>query len=384
MDNPAEIIARRVRVRPPRTPTEGEPPMVAVVTSGHGGLDRLQVTHVPRPAPGDGEVLLRVLAAGLNNTDINTRLGWYAASTATGTSERWDQQEHVAEAPAEGGWAGATPFPLIQGVDCCGEVTAVGRGVETSLVGQRVLVRPNMRPAGFASLENRWMGCDFDGAFAQFVVVPASEAFPVASGWSDVELGSIPCAYGTAENMLGRARVRARERVLVTGASGGVGSAAVQLAKRRGATVIAVAGREKAGAVADLGADDVLDRDADLLGALGKASLDVVVDCVGGPGLGSLIELLAPGGRYVACGAIAGPAVSLDLRTVYLRDLQLLGCTAWDEDVFPNLLAAIERNEIRPVVSAVYPLAELAAAQQEFVAKRHVGKIVLVPPAPEA
>jgi NADPH:quinone reductase-like Zn-dependent oxidoreductase len=177
--------------------------------------------------------------------------------------------------------------------------------------------------------------------------------------------------------MLARAAVAAGERVLVTGASGGVGSAAVQLAQRRGASVVAIAERAKAAAIHALGAALVLPRDADPLAALGRESIEVVVDVVGGDQLGQRLEVLARNGRYAIAGAIAGPVVALDLRTLYLNDLRLLGCTIPEPEVFANLIGYIERGEIRPVIGASYPLAEIVSAQQEFMRKSHVGKIVL-------
>ena len=219
------------------------------------------------------------------------------------------------------------------------------------------------------------MASDFDGAFAEFVTVPATEVFPVTSDWSDAELGSIPCAYGTAENMLYRAEVDANDHVLVSGASGGVGSAAVQLAHRRGARVTAIASAAKAEAVLALGADEVLDRDA----VPPPDTFDVAVDNVAGLGFGSVVLAPRRGGRYVSSGAIGGPLVELDMRNFYLRDIRLIGCTAWDEPVFPNLIGYIERGEIRPVVAKIFPLRDIVVAQQEFLEKRHVGKFVLIP-----
>jgi NADPH:quinone reductase-like Zn-dependent oxidoreductase len=358
----------------------GERSMKAVVTTGHGGYDKLEYRDVPVPSPAPGEVLLQVLAAGANNTEINTRLGWYSSTVTTSTETAADSEEKEAVAKPDGGWSEATPFPLIQGTDCCGRVVAVAPGGNEHTLGSRVLVRPCIRPQGFGSMDNIWMASDFDGAFAQFVKVPASEVFAVECDWDDAELGSIPCAYGTAENMLHRAKVVAGEHVLVAGASGGVGSAVVQLAKRRGASVTAIAGRTKMEQVRAIGADRVIDRDEDIVAGLGETSVDVVVDNVAGPAFGGMLKVLKRGGRYVSSGAIGGPLVTLDMRTFYLKDLTLIGCTAWDEPVFPNLISYIERGELRPLVAKTFPLERIADAQREFLEKKHVGNFVLIPP----
>jgi NADPH:quinone reductase-like Zn-dependent oxidoreductase len=281
----------------------------------------------------------------------------------------------------DGGWNKATPFPFIQGTDCCGRVIAVSGSRDRHLMHKRVLVRACMRPHGFASMENIWMASDFDGAFAEYVKVPASEVFPVDCNWSHAELATIPCSYATAENMLHRAQLRSGEKTLITGASGGVGSAAIQLAKRRGAFVIAVGGKDKLDAIKAIGCDQVIARGEDLLSVLGEACIDLVVDNVAGPGFAVLLKLLRRGGRYVSSGAIAGPLVTLDMRDLYLKDLTLIGCTAWDKPVFPNLVSYIERGEIRPLVAKIFPLEQIARAQREFMEKRHVGNFVLIPPA---
>jgi NADPH:quinone reductase-like Zn-dependent oxidoreductase len=354
--------------------------MKAVVTTGNGGFDRLVYCDVPLPVPGPGEVLIRVLAAGINNTDINTRLGWYSSAVTAGTAAAASAQEQETVTRKDGGWNGATPFPFIQGTDCCGRVVSAADDSGAGLVGRRVLVRACMRPNGFASMENIWMASDFDGAFAEYVKVPAAEVFPVNCGWSDAELATIPCSYGTAENMLHRAGLAPGERVLVTGGSGGVGTAVIQLARRRGAHITAVTQRGKMEAVGALGCDRVLDREEDLIGALGEESMDLVVDNVAGPGFPAMLKLLRRGGRYVSSGAIAGPLVSLDMRDVYLKDLTLIGCTAWDEPVFPDLVGYIERGEIRPLLAKTFPLEQIAEAQREFMRKDHVGNFVLIPP----
>jgi NADPH:quinone reductase-like Zn-dependent oxidoreductase len=154
----------------------------------------------------------------------------------------------------------------------------------------------------------------------------------------------------------------------------------VQLAKRRGAFVLALVGGVKAEAVRGIGADRVIPRDQNLLAHLDEESVDVVVDNVGGAGFSSMLKVLRRGGRYVSSGAIAGPLVALDLRTWYLKDICMIGCTAWDEPVFTNLVSYIERDEIRPLVAKVFPLEDVVKAQKEFMEKRHVGKLVLIPP----
>lgn len=351
--------------------------MKAVVTVGNGGYDKLVYCNVPVPALGAGEVLLQVLAAGVNNTEINTRLGWYSSSVTGGTEETASAE---ATERADGGWNEGTPFPFIQGTDCCGRVAAVAPGVDAALIGKRVLVRACMRKDGFGSMDTVWMGSDFDGAFAQWVKVPATEVFVVESDWSDAELATIPCAYGTAENMVHRAQVSSADHVLVTGASGGVGSAVVQLAKRRGATVTAIVGASKMDQVRAIGADLVIARGDDVVASLGENAVDVVVDNVAGTTFGSMLKVMKRAGRYVSSGAIGGPLVTLDMRDFYLKDLRLIGCTAWDEPVFPNLIGYIERNELRPIVAKTFPLEGIADAQREFLEKKHVGNFVLIPP----
>jgi NADPH:quinone reductase-like Zn-dependent oxidoreductase len=330
----------------------------AVVTTGNGGFDKLHYREVPMPELGAGEVLIKVLAAGVNNTEINTRLGWYTG----------------------GGWHIPTPFPFIQGTDCCGIVAETFDSADAALVGKRVLVRPCMRPDGFDSMLNLWMGSDFDGAFAQYVKVPAREVFPIDSTWTNAELGSIPCSYGSAENMVHRSGVASGEHVLVAGASGGVGSAVVQLAKVRGATVTAIVGKSKMDEVLRIGADFVVDRDSDLESEIDEESIDVVIDNVGGPHFEGELKALKRGGRYASSGAIGGPMVNLDLCTMYLKDLTLIGCTAWDEPVFPQLMSYIDSNRIKPLVAKTFLLEDIAQAQKEFLEKKHVGKFVLIPP----
>ncbi|MGR5063102.1 alcohol dehydrogenase family protein [Photobacterium sp. DNB22_13_2] len=345
--------------------------MKAIVTVGQGGYEQLVYKDVPLPAPDHDEVLVKVHAAGMNNTEINTRLGWYSSSVTNSTNDTSSSQQQK----SDGGWNASTPFPLIQGTDCCGIVVSAAESSQ-HLIGKRVILRPCQRGEDF---DNVWLGSDFDGAFAQYIKVKAEHAFSIECEWSDAELATIPCAYGTAENMLHRANLSAGETVLIAGASGGVGSAAIQLAKRRGAKVIAIASRNKHPQLETLGVDKLLGRNDDLISLLGENSIDLVVDNVAGKQFPTMLKLLKRGGRLVSSGAIAGPVVDLDMRDMYLKDITLIGTTAWDTPVFPNLIGYIERGEIQPLLAKTFPLEEIATAQQEFLEKKHVGNFVLLP-----
>lgn len=349
--------------------------------TGHGGLDKLEYRiDVPTPTPGHGELLIQIAAAGVNNTDINTRIGWYSKVIEDATNSGGAAGfESVNDKDAS--WSGKPlTFPRIQGADVCGYIAAVGKGVSENRIGERVLVRNMLRTyVEYRPYECWTIGSECDGGFAQFAVAPARETHRVDCDWTDAELASIPCAYSTAENMLHRACVGA-EQVLITGASGGVGSAAVQLAKRRGAKVFALSSMAKKSDVLALGADQVLDRNADLMAELGENSIDVVIDLVAGEQWPSFLDVLRRGGRYATAGAIAGPITQIDVRTLYLKDLTLMGCTFQEDAVFADLIRYIEDGEIRPVVAKTYPLHDIAQAQTDFLAKKHTGKLVLIPP----
>ncbi len=339
--------------------------MRGVWLTGHGDLDQLDIRDdIPVPVPGPGDVLVRVAAAGVNNTDINTRTAWYSKHDSS--SE-------------DASWAG-TPLhlPRIQGADVCGHIAAVGSSVNTDRIGERVIIEPCLREANGRMLENPWyLGSECDGGFAEFTVVAARHAYKIDSDLSDIELASFPCSYSTAENLLTRANVRAGDRVLVTGASGGVGSAAVQLAKARGAYVMAVTTPVKSDTLKKLGADDTIARHKDLAAEVGANSVDVVIDLVAGDQWPQYLEVLRPQGRYAVAGAIAGPLVELDVRTLYLKDLSLFGCTVLEAEVFSNLIRRIEQDFIKPIIARTFALEEICEAQLFFLKKQHVGKIVL-------
>ena len=236
-----------------------------------------------------------------------------------------------------------------------------------------------MRIKGFKSRQKMWMASNFDGAFAEYVKVPSSEIFPINCNWSNEELATIPCSYGTAENMLHISKCNNLDTVLITGASGGVGSAAIQLAKARGSKVIAILNKSKFEKALNIGADQVIDRNDKLIDILGHNSVDLVVDIVGGDHFSEFFKIISPGGRYVSSGAIANPIVNFDLRDLYLKDISMFGTTTWEEPVFSNLIHYIENGFISPLLAKTFKLSDIIIAQKEFLKKEHFGNFVLIP-----
>jgi len=332
---------------------------------GHGDMGQLDMRRdIPVPVPGPRDVLVQVAAAGINNTDINTRTAWYSKLDRSSDDAAWTGH------PIQ--------FPRIQGADVCGRIVAVGSDVAPDRIGERILIEPCLREANGRQLDRPWyFGSECDGGFAEFTVVASRHACKIDSTLSDVELASFPCSYSTALNLLTRAGVDAHDRVLITGASGGVGSAVVQLAKARGAACVAVTTPQKSGALHELGAEETLSREKHLVLELGENSVDVVIDLVAGDKWPQFLEVLRPGGRYAVAGAIGGPVVELDVRTLYLKDLSLFGCTVLAPEVFGNLITFIEQGAIKPIVARSFDLEEIREAQTLFLKKQHVGKIVL-------
>lgn len=344
--------------------------MQAAVLTGHGGPARIElVDDHPRPAAGPGEVLIQVGAAGINNTDVWSREGAYSADP--------EQPE---------GWRGVPlSFPRIQGGDVAGTITAVGDGVPESRIGQRVLVNALLYGDDGNLLEAGLLGSERDGGFAEYVTVPAANAHPVAGRLSDAELATFPIAWLTALHMLNRARLAAGERVVVTGASGGVGTALVALAAARGAQVTAVSSRAKFEHITALGASACLDRSHELtpdaVCAAAGGAPDVVADVVGGGMFAPLFEALAPGGRFVTAGAIAGARVTLDLRRLYLPHREVIGSTMGTQAEFAELVELIESGRLEPQLAGTWPLSRIHDAQRAFDEKGFAGKLVLIPDA---
>jgi NADPH:quinone reductase-like Zn-dependent oxidoreductase len=346
--------------------------MRAAVLVAHGGPDALVLRDdVPVPRPATGQVRVEVAAAGVNNTDLWTREGAYG---------RPDDPEAVV------GWQGVPiAFPRIQGGDAVGRVVELGDGAPDALLGRRVLVDPIIYGQGDDPDERPIegvLGSEEDGAFAQYVCVAADRVHDVTeSPLSDEQLACLPIAYGTATGMLERAAVTSGERMLVTGASGGVGIALVQLAAARGIEVVAMTNSRTADDVRRAGVSGLILRDgAPLHEQLAEAGPFVVIaDVVGGPSFAALLGALETGGRLVTCGAVAGPVVEIDLRVLYLQRRALIGSTMHTPSQFRRLVEDACAGLLTPPVAGTYPLAEIHRVQEQFVSGGHVGKLVLTP-----
>ena len=202
---------------------------------------------------------------------------------------------------------------------------------------------------------------------------------------SDAELATFCCAYLTGEHMLDRAQLMAGETVLVTGASGGVGSGIIQLARARGAIPYAICGKDKVEVVKAIGAEAVIAREnnilEEVLDVMNGKPIDVVADLVAGPMFKDLINLIRPEGRYTTAGAIAGPVVEMDLRTIYLKHLTIHGSSQGTRAAFKRLHGYIEDGAIKPLLWQTYPLSKITEAQADFKKKDYVGKLVMQPDA---
>ena len=344
--------------------------MKAMLLTGHGGPEKLVLEKDwPIPDVALEEVLIRVGACGINNTDIWVREGAY------GASDDPDAVASFGDSPIQ--------FPIIQGADIVGEIVACGGSVDSSRIDQRVMVDFGVYSGPGDDIPSHdYIGSGRPGGFAEYVAVPAENAHAVETSLSDVELATFCCAYITGEHMLRRTRVSAGERVLVTGASGGVGSGVVQLCRARGAIPYAVVGAGKEEALMAIGAEGTITRGKDnfietVSEATMNAPIDVVVDTVSGPMLPDLIEVLTPQGRYATCGAMGGPMVEIDMRRIYLKNLEFHGASQGTRRDFAAIRDYALSGKIIPLVAGTFSLDELGQAQEEFKKKSFVGKLVI-------
>lgn len=352
--------------------------MAAIVLTGHGDLDKLVYRKdFPVPAPASGEVLIQVTACGLNNTDVWVRQGAYGTDEDPGAVASWRRSASEQ----------TLTFPRIQGADSVGIIVAVGAGVSADRIGQRVMVDFSIyNDDGDSLADIDYIGHGRDGGFAEFIAVPDENAHIADNNLTDAELATFCCAYLTGEHMLDRAQVRAGERVLITGASGGVGSGLIQLCRARGAIPYAITSARKLQAVKALGAQGVIDRASPSLidithQVLEGHAVDVVADLVGGELFNPLLQLLRPEGRYTTAGAIGGPLVQLDLRTIYLKHLAIHGSSQGTRGAFQRLMDYVNTGRIKPILDSQFKLSDFHEAQTYFMKKNFVGKVVVVPDA---
>ncbi len=353
--------------------------MSGIYLTGFGGFEKLEYRDdIDVPSPKENEVLIKIGAAAVNNTDVNTRIGWYSKNVKEETNEG-GKSGFKADVAKDGSWLGQQLiFPRIQGADSCGTIVAVGKGVNEKRIGERVIVRSvQERESSKDGVECITWGSECDGGFAEYATALDSETFAINSNLTDKELATFPCSYGTAENLVCRVGVNKGDLVFITGASGGVGSALVQLVKIRGAKVIAVCAPDQVDMVKGYGADEIVLIGEDYVEKVGTMKVDVVLDMVAGGQWPQLLKILKKGGKYGVVGAIAGPMVELDVRDLYLKDLSLFGSTYQSKESFENLVSYIEQGKIKPVVGAEFPLKDIVKAQEAFLSKKHVGKIVL-------
>ena len=340
--------------------------MKAAVFEATGGPEVVHFADVARPDPGPGEVLVQVKAAAMNHLDVWLRRG------------------------LPGDW----PMPHIGGGDVAGIVAGLGPGVEGVQPGRRVVVNPTLScgHCEWCARGEHPLCADFailgehtQGGFAEYVVVPAANIYPMPEGFDFTLAAAVPLVFSTAwRGLISRARLRAGEDVLVTGASGGVSTAAVQIAKLAGARVFAVTTSENVERVRELGADVVYDRASvdysrEVWRDTDKRGVDVVLDSVGQATWTQNVRALAKDGRLVVYGATTGPDASTDLRLLFWKQIRIIGTTMSSRDEFENVMGQVFRGALRPVVDEVLPLERAREAHERLEQGRHFGKIVLVP-----
>ncbi len=334
--------------------------MRALILRRHGGLDDLEiVADYPTPQAGDGEVVIRVRASSFNYHDVFTIRGMPGIKV---------------------------PLPVVIGLDMAGEIAEVGAGVAGWKVSDRVLVNPVNKTKGL-------MGEMLDGGMAEYCRVAADQLVGMPAGVSFADAAALPVAYGTAHRMLiTHKTVQAGKRVLVLGASGGVGTGCVLLAKMLGAEVIACASSgEKLARLKALGADEVIDYTKTdwskwAVEKYGKpqrrvydGGVDVVINFTGGDTWVPSLRCLKRGGKLLVCGATAGYDPKEDLRYIWSFELKIIGSNSFYDDDLAALMQLIAAGKMKPVIDKILPL-EHAREGMRLIADREViGKVVVVP-----
>lgn len=343
--------------------------MNAVVIRRHGGPEVLEWADVPMPKPGPGEAVIAVKACGVNHLDIWTRLGM------PGT---------------------AIPMPHVLGCDVAGTIHALGARAGSWTVGQSVVAAPGIScgacPECRAGRDSRCakfqiLGFQADGGYAQFVNVPLRNLIAITTDrWDYAQWAATPLVFLTAWHMLmTRGQLQPGETVLIHAAGSGVGSAAIQIAKWRGATVLTTVGDPAKAAKAEaLGADRVIQHTTEdfttaALAATGDRGVNLVLEHIGPATWAGSLRALARGGRLVTCGATSGPDVTMPLRFLFVKELSILGCYMGGRQEVDDVLALVARGTLKPVVDTVFPLKDAAAAHARMESRQQFGKLILTP-----
>jgi NADPH:quinone reductase-like Zn-dependent oxidoreductase len=340
----------------------------AVRIHQHGDPSVLRVEDIPKPAPGPGQALVRVLGVSLNHLDLWVRRGMPGFPV---------------------------PFPRILGCDGTGEVVALGAGVTSPKVGDKVVIEPGYSSgdsaedkAGHDHLAPDYSirGEHSDGLCCEYVALEARYLLPLPKNVDPVQAAAVPLVFVTAWGLVvSRGQVKAGETVLVLGGASGVGSAAIQLAKARGARVFATAGsEEKQRLCRELGAEAVVDHRSEGWGKelkklTGGKGADLVVEHVGPATWKTSMAVLARNGRLVTCGGTTGATVEIALPHLFIKNQSVLGSTMGPRAAFPEIFAGIAKGTFRPVVDRVLPLSKVREAHELLESRKVVGKIVLVP-----
>lgn len=337
--------------------------MRALVLREHGDNDKLVLeTDFPDPVPGEGDVVIRVHATSLNYHDVFTRRGMPGIRIA---------------------------IPAIMGLDVAGEIAAIGPGVTGWSVGDRVVADPINR------IEGGLIGETTHGGLAEFCRVRAHQLVRIPKDVSFADAAALPCAYGTALRMMyTNGGVTAGEKVLILGASGGVGVCCLQLAKLAGAEVVACAGTDaKAARLRAIGADHTINyAEQDFVqetyrlygkptrrGAGTQLGVDVVVNYTGGDTWVKSLRVLRVGGRLLTCGATAGFDPKEDLRFIWTFELKICGSNGWMREDLRILLDMVQSGRLKGLVDTVLPLEQGAEAIRRLEAREVFGKIVVTP-----
>lgn len=328
--------------------------MKVAAIQAHGDIDQIKYDDWPDPEAGPGEALIRVRACGLNYLDLFVLKG-------------------MPGLPVE--------MPRVSGGDIAGDVAALGEGVGGVEIGQRVLVDPAL-----GRFPSHAIGENTNGGLCELIAVPAENLIPLSDDISYEDAASLPIAYGTAWRMMvTRGKVAPYEKVLILGASGGVGTACVQIGRMVGATVYAAAGSdEKLERLKELGADyginytkDDLSRTAWALS--GKKGMDVIVNFTGGDTWAPSIRTLAIHGRMLTCGATAGFDPPTDIRYIWRREVTIIGSDCWLRSDLETLLDLVQRKKIKPVIHKVFLLSETREAFRTIQDREVFGKVIVTP-----